>query len=447
MTLHATTAGPTVSAAAVGPHPLATWLFARRSLTGLGVFRIALGAVLLIRWGPRWPHVGELYASDAFLVPWGYFARLGLPHFPYPIALVLYSVLMIAIVAFTIGWWTRAACAVSLVLLMYFVPASAVFCCAVDRLSILSLFFLCFGPAGATLSADRALAEWSRCRRSGEVEPRRGYQTDATGCIWTQRVIAVSFALLYVFAPMYKIGLDGWAYLNGKALGYSICRWQFATSASRFFARHAAIMVPMAVMGVFGEWFIAVGLFVRRLRPIAIVLGTVMHLLILFTVLIPPGLSLIMIASYALFVEPETWRRLLTRGRAVRAGGRHWLIYDGQCAFCRASVALLKILDSRDALEPVDLHAREPEIRSRVPGLTRESMLAAMQLVTPGGGVHAGYFAFRRAAWAMPALWTALPFLYLPGMGSIGPAVYGWVARHRYRIIRCTPDGACSLPQ
>lgn len=300
---------PQVLMARGGRDPLQVWLFARRPVAGLAVFRIALGAVILSRWLPRWPHVRELYAEGAFLLPWGYFPRLGLPHLSYPWAFLLFTLLITATVALTVGYRTRAAAAAVLVLLMYFVPANTVFSCAVDRMSIISVFFLAFSPAGRACSVDRAL-ELARRRREGPQKPPSGMLAAPMGPLWTQRMIALSFVLLYVFAPFYKLGIDGWSYLNGEALGYAVRRWQFTTPASEFLGGQPVVRMLMACGGVFGEWFIAVGLFVRRLRPWAIALGMMLHGVILFTVLIPMELSLIMMASYILFIEPETWQCL-----------------------------------------------------------------------------------------------------------------------------------------
>jgi hypothetical protein len=92
-------------------------------------------------------------------------------------------------------------------------------------------------------------------------------------------------------------------------------RWQFVTPASQWLATTPLMIRSMALVGVVGEWFIAIGLYVRLLRPYAVLLGVVMNLMVLFTVLIPMELSLIMMASYILFIEPETWQRLLRHGR------------------------------------------------------------------------------------------------------------------------------------
>ncbi|GMU20610.1 MAG: hypothetical protein AMXMBFR13_07070 [Phycisphaerae bacterium] len=124
---------------------------------------------------------------------------------------------------------------------------------------------------------------------------------------------------------------------------------------------------------------------------------------------------------------------------------RYWLVFDGQCRFCRSSVGWIKRLDWLGRIEPLDLHVRKELISARAPDLTHEAMMQAMQLLTPDRQVFAGFFAFRRAAWLLPVFWILLPLLYVPGMSRLGPAVYGWIARRRYGLVRCEPDGTCRL--
>lgn len=121
------------------------------------------------------------------------------------------------------------------------------------------------------------------------------------------------------------------------------------------------------------------------------------------------------------------------------------LVYDGQCAFCRRSLRLLKAMDWLGRIRPLDLHRDEAEVSRRAPGLSHEDMMEAMRLITPGGRVYAGFFAFRQAAWLLPPLWPTVPLWYLPGMSRLGPAMYARIARRRYGLTRCTPGGACRL--
>lgn len=70
-----------------------------------------------------------------------------------------------------------------------------------------------------------------------------------------------------------------------------------------------------------------------------------------------------------------------------------------------------------------------------------------MHLLTPGGkDLLSGFQAFRWMAWRLPLLWPLAPFLYLPGMATLGQWVYLKIARNRYQLVPCR-DGVCTIQQ
>lgn len=133
----------------------------------------------------------------------------------------------------------------------------------------------------------------------------------------------------------------------------------------------------------------------------------------------------------------------MTIGRGASRDAVHWLTFDGQCPICRRSVRLVRRLDWQGQIRSLDLHTQAEEISVRAAHLTHADLMEAMRLITPAGEVFAGFFALRRTARLLPLLWPLLPLLYLPGMSSLGPALYRCVARARYRISRCSPDDSC----
>ena len=51
-----------------------------------------------------------------------------------------------------------------------------------------------------------------------------------------------------------------------------------------------------------------------------------------------------------------------------------------------------------------------------------------MHLITPGAGrIYHGFGAFRWMAWRLPLLWPLAPFLYVPGVPTLGQKVYLWI--------------------
>jgi predicted DCC family thiol-disulfide oxidoreductase YuxK len=123
---------------------------------------------------------------------------------------------------------------------------------------------------------------------------------------------------------------------------------------------------------------------------------------------------------------------------------RALVLYDGRCALCRKSVALLRRLDWLSVLGFVDV--RDPgQTQLLELSVAPERLIEEMHVLTPHNGeVRHGFRAFRWLAWRLPLLWFLVPFLYLPGMASVGQRAYLWIARHRFRLVPCH-GGVCTL--
>lgn len=121
------------------------------------------------------------------------------------------------------------------------------------------------------------------------------------------------------------------------------------------------------------------------------------------------------------------------------------VLYDGDCAFCRKSVELLKKLDWLARLEYVNVRD-ETQTFLKEPPVAGAPLLEQMHVLTGDGRkLHGGYRAVRSLAWRLPAAWLVAPFLYLPGMTYLGQRVYLWIARNRFKIVPCE-HGVCSIP-
>src|SRR5262249_11311816 len=120
------------------------------------------------------------------------------------------------------------------------------------------------------------------------------------------------------------------------------------------------------------------------------------------------------------------------------------VLYDGQCAFCRKSVELLKRLDWLGVLRYQD--AREvPHLPPSATPLDPDRVLEEMHVLTPDGrGLYHGFRALRWLAWRLPLLWPFAPLLYLPGVPALGQRLYLWIARNRFRLVPCH-GGVCKL--
>lgn len=109
------------------------------------------------------------------------------------------------------------------------------------------------------------------------------------------------------------------------------------------------------------------------------------------------------------------------------------LIYDADCAMCRASALwLMRLALSGGALEI--LPCRSAPRRARFPQIADETCLAAMQLVLADGRVLAGADAVPELLRRIRGLgWLATVFA-LPGARPLARRVYAWIATNRMRL-------------
>jgi predicted DCC family thiol-disulfide oxidoreductase YuxK len=119
------------------------------------------------------------------------------------------------------------------------------------------------------------------------------------------------------------------------------------------------------------------------------------------------------------------------------------VIYDGDCALCRRSVAILRRLDWLGRLDYVNARAADEPIL-RQPPVAGAPLLEEMHLLTPKGDLQRGFGAFRWMAWRLPVLWPLAPLLYVPGIPWLGRRVYLWIARNRFHLVPCH-DGVCDI--
>lgn len=123
------------------------------------------------------------------------------------------------------------------------------------------------------------------------------------------------------------------------------------------------------------------------------------------------------------------------------------VIFDGQCRFCRASVARLHRLDGRDRLAFISLH--DPEVARRYPDLSHDELMQNMYVVDRRGKRYYGAAALRYLSRRLPRMWWAAPALHVPLSLPVWQYLYQHVARRRYlfgRVQSCD-GGACQLPR
>lgn len=112
-------------------------------------------------------------------------------------------------------------------------------------------------------------------------------------------------------------------------------------------------------------------------------------------------------------------------------------LYDAECPFCRASLALLLAWDRNRDLEPVALQTeRATELLS---GMSEEERMESWHLVSADGAVRSAGAAFPPLLRLLPG---GAPFAWLAERSPrFTQAAYEWVSRHRASFAHRIPDG------
>jgi predicted DCC family thiol-disulfide oxidoreductase YuxK len=120
------------------------------------------------------------------------------------------------------------------------------------------------------------------------------------------------------------------------------------------------------------------------------------------------------------------------------------VLYDGDCAFCRKSVAILHKLDWDNRLAFIDIRDSDQPLL-KTPQIAGAPLVDEMHLLPPDGGrLYHGFGALRWLAWRLPLLQPFAPLLYLPGIPALGQKLYLWIARNRFRLVPCH-GGVCTI--
>ena len=115
------------------------------------------------------------------------------------------------------------------------------------------------------------------------------------------------------------------------------------------------------------------------------------------------------------------------------------LVYDADCAMCRAS-ALWLMRRAMTAGQLEILPCRSAPRRARFPAITDERCMQAMQLVLPDGRVLEGADAVPELLRRIPRWRWAAAVLAVPGARSLARRLYAWIAANRMRISCAVAD-------
>lgn len=319
---------------------------------------------------------------------------LALPAFswipvPSPLAAwLLFALTIVAAAALALGLMARAAAgAVAGV-------AATVMLLEQQTYSNHLLLLVCLSTLLAFSGAGRA---WSMSRsRQAERVP-----------FWPAFLIMALVTSVYAWTAVGKVNAQ---YLSGEVMASAV-RESIPFPVGAFAA--------LAVASIATEAFLAVALWIRRLRPAAFVVGAGLHASIILVLNDPRPLvpfAMLMLSGYVLFLADS-----------IAVEGPRIVVWDSYCSFCQRWVRLFRALD---------LFTVHRFIGSAEPGafddprVVEERAWEALQLVSPARHEE-GFDAVRRILEASPVTFLFAPLLGLFPVRSVGRRVYRHVAAQR----------------
>jgi predicted DCC family thiol-disulfide oxidoreductase YuxK len=301
------------------------------------------------------------------------------------------------------------------------------------------MIVLSFTPCGDGWSVDRL---WKIYQ--GRAVPDAGRQSPVYG--WARYACWAMIALPYVASGLSKLldgGLFWWNPANMRAKLYmdTLNPREFDWAFSLHLAHASDLFFSLVgLLGLFSEIFFGLVLFSRVARRIFPVAAIMMHTGIL---LLQRILFFDLMLLQFVFFDFTPIRKAISSQLASKRG-RLQVLYDGLCPLCRRTVRLLACFDLFTRLEFLDFRRLDLHDYNRRLGLNLAPRdLEEEMSVIFRGQTHRGFYGYRRIALAVPVFWPLAPWLFLPGVASLGVWVYGYVARNRLRFLSC--DSRCPV--
>lgn len=111
---------------------------------------------------------------------------------------------------------------------------------------------------------------------------------------------------------------------------------------------------------------------------------------------------------------------------------KFWVIYDGECAFCRRQIERLRRRDRSGRFEC--LPSQSEALAEHFPELEGADLEQGVRLITPERQIYSGADAVYQITRRLPR-WRRIAWLYhVPGIHALCRWGYRWIARHRHRL-------------
>ncbi|MGH2413284.1 MAG: DCC1-like thiol-disulfide oxidoreductase family protein, partial [Microcystaceae cyanobacterium] len=298
---------------------------------------------------------------------------------------------------------------------------------------------LSFTPCADGLSVDRL---WKVYR--GQPVPESDKPAPIYG--WSRYACWVVLAISYVQAGLSKIYKGGWFWwdpTNMRSILYSQtldpvqANWEVSLQLV-----HAPdiVFALLGIAGMYGEIAYGLVLFSKIARKILPIFMASVHIGIWF---LQDIVFLDLIILQLIFYDFTQTRKTIQRWIAAREEPIQ-VLYDGFCPFCQRTIRLLDCFDIFERLQFIDFRQLNLADYNEKYNLSlTQSELEAEMYVISRGRAYVGFYGYRVIARVLPIFWLLVPWLYLPGISSLGKRIYRKIAQNRFNLIQC--DSSCDI--
>lgn len=403
------------------------WFQSRNTLP-LEIVRIGVALSMLLAYAGITPELYKLYSNQGWLQVQD---LSPLAEQPWRFSLLFYlddswlgafhAVFLVAIVALLMGWRVSVFKWLVLIGHLSYVQRNPAITYGVDSSLSSLLLILCLAPIGSCLSLDRV--RQVRLAKKQDLGSLPTPEPSAWGFACT-RLIQIQMAILYLFSAIEKLRGETW--WSGDALWIALTNFEFTNIPIGWLAEQYWLvnLMTYAVLVIeMGYFFLIWG---QRTRPWFLALALLLHL----GIGVMMGLyffAAVMIAGHLSFIRHD-WLARLGQWWRQRMGAME-MIYDGDCGFCKRSMASFLAFDGLGQIT-VRNFRHDPS-----PVVSDEALEVALYLVTDKGEQLPGFEAYRYAVLRVPGMWWMLPFFYVPFFSrALGTPFYLWIARNRGRL-------------
>jgi len=323
-----------------------------------------------------------------------------------------------------VGWQTRWVKWLVLIGHLSYFNRNEFLFYGVDTVAIALLFILCMAPIGSALSFDR-IRQVRKYKNENGLDTRPPLFTSQRGFA-CQRLMQFHMAVIYFSSGIEKLLGEMW--WTGDGPWIAMVNNETAFFPLALFASQYWIINLMAYVTIFVEIAYAYLIWGHKTRPYLLVAAFTIHI----SIAVLLGMyyfAALMLCGHLAFMRRH-WYRYVGQWWKKRFGQME-MIYDGNCGFCKRSMALFLAFDGLNQIKTRDYRTNPSPI------VASKKIDHALYTITANDKPIAGFDAYRHVVIRIPGAWWFAPLYYIPFFSrAIGRPIYNWIAAHRMQLSR-----------